>query len=151
MVGPSKALQTCCLLKVHPGENRKGMAWPLPRKGPSLLHSTGLILVWLPTIHLFRQENSLHIQALLDACLISSLLFCSLMGQEIKSQRREILLWSRSLKNQGLQEREFLWAFWLYCPVSGVLLFLFCEVETTSSIKWDVLTFCLDRLSLQID
>lgn len=90
MVGPSKALQICYLLKVHLGENRK--AWPVPRTGPSLLCCSGLSSVWLPAIHLFRQENSLHIQALLDTCLISS--FFNRPG--VKSQRREILLWSGS-------------------------------------------------------
>lgn len=95
------ALQcTADLLFVKSAPRRKqkshGLASGKPRMGSSLLCSSGLSSVWLPAIHLFQQEISLHIQALLDACLISSLLFCSLMGQEVKSQRREVLFWSGS-------------------------------------------------------
>lgn len=59
-----------------------------------------------------------------------------------RTEKRDTpLIWLPSKTGRGQQEGEGLWALWLCWPASGILSFLFQEVETTSSlIKWDVLT-----------
>lgn len=69
-------------------------------------------------------------------------------GGKISEKGDTPLVWVPS-ETEGCKKEKFC-DLWLCCPMSGVSLFLFRKVETSSSIKWDVLTFCVDRLSLQI-
>lgn len=159
MVGPSKALQCCPLLKVHLGEsrNRKAMPWPLPGWIPHCCTVVqGGLYVCLQaafadrkTAHTFNSAGCPP-QLQLTVLLLSngpegkisvretSHCTCTEKGDHPLGEGRSVF----PQNQRGQQEGEGLWAHWLCWPVSGMLLFLFCEAQTTSSsIKWDITVF----------